>query len=264
MGDPSRWLVVLVGRRAFLSLAFLSACAFSACVPAAVAAQHGAVGAAFHSAHATVSSEHGVARGRAATVAAEINRLFTLIGHDLADNPPRLQVYLYASNATFARALLSRQGAHPQSSMDSTSAIVRNTLLLGPVPASYLQHNLAHVYTEWIIDRLTRNRTDALPSTPWLYDGLAEYEAYRYEPAGMRCALQGPLPFDITIVRTARQWRSLRAGPLGALEYCLAYARTHHLVQQIGWLSIQRTLHRGWAWPTVAQHLLAAKQTTAP
>jgi hypothetical protein len=256
-----------MGRRAFLSLASLLACAFAVRVPAPAGAQHGvpsAPGAMVRSAHAIVRSENGVVSGRAATVASEVDRLFTLIGHDLADTPPRLRLHLYASHVTFARALQSLQGSHPQSSMDNTSTIVRNTLLLGPLPASFLQHNLAHVYTEWIIDRLTGNRTDALPSTPWLYDGLAEFEAYRYEPAGLRCALKGPLPLDITIVRTARQWMSIRSGPLGALEYCLAYAQTHNLVKHIGWSNIQRTLHRGWAWPAVAQHLLAAKRATAP
>lgn len=125
------------------------------------------------------------------TVAAEIDGLFRRVGHDLEAAPPRLQIRLFASHRTFAVALRSRQGTNPQSSTDDTSAVERGTLLLGPLPAAYLRHNLAHVYTEWIIDRLTGNRTDALPSTPWLYDGLAEYEAYRYEPAGLRCTLNG-------------------------------------------------------------------------
>jgi hypothetical protein len=250
-------------RLALLCLALLPACAIGIYAPAA---QHGVPGpvTVVRSAHVTVESEHGVVRGRAARVASEIDRLFMLIGQDLGDTPPRLQIHLYASHATFARALHSQQGAHPQSSVDNTSAIVHETLLLGPLPAPYLQHNLAHVYTEWIIDRLTGKRSDALPSTPWLYDGLAEYGAYRYAPAGMRCALKGQLPLDITLVRTARQWLTLRAGPLGALEYCLAYARTNALVQHIGWPTIERTLHRGWAWPAVAQRLLAGKRATAP
>jgi hypothetical protein len=214
--------------------------------------------------HATVESAPGVAQGRAATVASEVDRLVTLIGRDLGDSPPRLQVRLYASHATFAAALRSLQGAHPQSSEDNTSAVVHNTVLIGPVPESYLHHNLAHVYTEWIIDRLTGNRTDTLPSTPWLYDGLAEYEAYRYEPAGMRCSIGGPLPLNVTIIRTARQWMALRAGPLGTLEYCLAYAQTRALVQRIGWSSVRRALHRSWAWPAVAHHLLATQRMTAP
>jgi hypothetical protein len=256
-----------MGRKVFLSLASLLACAIGISVPALAGAQHGAsrtAGTVVRSTHATVESANGVARGRAATVASEVDRLFTLIARDLGDAPPRLQVHLYASHATFTAALRSLQGAHPQSSEDNTSSVVHSTVLIGPVPASYLHHNLAHVYTEWIIDRLTGNRTDALPSIPWLYDGLAEYEAYRYEPAGMRCSLQGPLPLNVTIIRTARQWLALRAGPLGTLEYCLAYTQTHALVQRIGWSSVRQALHRSWAWPAVAQHLLAAKPASAP
>ncbi len=129
-------------------------------------------------------------------------------------------------------------------------------LLVGPLPTTYLRHNLAHVYTEWLIDRLTGNRTDVLPSTPWLYDGLAEYEADRYASTGMRCTLEGSPPLDITTVRTARRWMALRAGPLGPLAYCLAYLQTRALVGRIGWSSIERSMHHGWSWTVVTRRLL--------
>src|SRR5947209_5677974 len=156
---------MLVGRNVFGYLASLLVYGIGVCLPATAGAQHDAAPAdvaVVRSAHATVESANGVARERAATVASEVDRLFTLIGRDLADSPPRLQVRLYSTHVAFAGALRSVLGAHPQSSEDNTSAVVHNTLLIGPVPASYLHHNLAHVYTEWLIDRLTGNRTDAL------------------------------------------------------------------------------------------------------
>jgi hypothetical protein len=139
-----------MGRRVLLSLALLPAYAIGIYAPAAAGAQHDVPRpvTVVRSAHATVESEHGVVRGRAARVASEVDRLFTLIGQDLGDTPPRLQIHLYASHATFALALHSQQRIYPQSSVDNTSAIVHETLLLGPLPAPYLQHNLAHVYTE--------------------------------------------------------------------------------------------------------------------
>lgn len=260
----ARWFVIPANRTILASLAVLLSGLFALYLPISAGARHGATGSMVQSVHVIARGEPGVTRRRVMIVASEVNLLFTHIRHDLGAAPPRLQVDLYASHWGFARAFRSRQGAHPQSSTDDASAIVRNTLLLGPLPTAYLQHNLAHVYTEWIIDRLTSNRTDALPSTPWLYDGLAEYEAYRYEPADLRCVLRGPSQFDITTVRTARQWLARRAGPLGALEYCLAYARTHDLVRRLGWSSVPQALHHGWNWPTVARHLLAAWRALTP
>ena len=248
-----------MGRRKLRFFAVALVCAVGVSVPASAGAQRpvqGVAGTSVTTAHASIWGERGVAHGRAAMVAAEIDRLFTHIGHDLDAAPPRLQVRLFASHADFARALRALQRTDPQSSTDNTSAIERGMLLVGPLSAAYLHHNLAHVYTEWMIDRLTGNRTDALPSTPWLYDGLAEYEAYRYAPAGMRCSLKGPPPLDITTVRTARRWLALRAGPLGSLEYCLAYLRTRALVDRVRWSSIERAMHHGWTWSVVAHRLL--------
>ncbi len=251
-------------RRVHCSLAAILLCVAAVSVPAPAGAQrllHTSAGTKVEGAHASIWSERGVPKGRAAAVGGEIDRLFTHIGHDLEDAPPRLRVRLFASHLAFARALWSLQDAHPQSSTDNTSSVGHGMLLLGPLPAAYLRHNLAHVYTEWIIDRLTGNHTDALPSIPWLYDGLAEYEAYRYEPAGMHCTLKGPSPFGITKVLTARQWMVLRAGPLGSLEYCLAYAQARALVNRLGWSRIEWALHRGWAWPVLVRHLLVRSGT---
>jgi hypothetical protein len=246
-------------RRILRLLAFALVCAIGVAIPASAGAQRpvqGLAGTRVDTAHTSIWSERGVAHGRAAMVAAEVDYLFTRIGHDLNAAPPRLQVRLFATHTSFARTMRSLQRMYPQSSTDNSSAIERGTLLLGPLSAAYLRHNLAHVYTEWMIDRLTDNRTDTLPSTPWLYDGLAEYEAYRYEPAGMRCTVTGPRPLDITTVRTARQWMALRAGPLGPLEYCLAYLQTRAVVDRVTWSRIKGAMHHGWTWSVVAHRLL--------
>ena len=209
------------------------------------------------SAHAIVWSEPGVAPGRPTSVASEVDRLWAGIGRDLGSAPPRLRVDLYGAHAGFERAVRRLGGTPPQGLTDNTGSVIADTLPVGPVSVPYLRHNLAHVYAEWIVDRLTGNRAGALPAMTWLYDGLAEYEAYRYAPAGMQCALKGHASLDITTVRAAGQWLALRDGPFGALEYCLAYARTRALVRRIGLPAIRRALHHGWNWPTVARRLTA-------
>jgi hypothetical protein len=186
-------------------------------------------------------------------VARELDRVGPLISRDFATHPGKLRVELYASHRSFAAALWSSQRQRPQSALDNTSSIVHGDLLLGPAPRQYLQHNLAHVYTEWVIDRLTGNRLDALPPDTWLYDGLAEFEAYRYAPAGMRCTVRAELPFDITSVRTAHRWLALRAGPLGALAYCLAYTQVRAIVARAGWSTIAHLLHHPGGWSRFVQ-----------
>jgi hypothetical protein len=187
----------------------------------------------------------------------ELDRVGPLITRDFKTYPGPLRVTLYASHRSFARALWSLQRQKPQSALDNTGSIVHGALLLGPVPRQYLEHNLAHVYAEWMIDRLTGNRLDALPPFTWLYDGLAEFEAYRYAPAGMRCIVHTQPPFDITSVRTARRWLELRAGPLGALEYCLAYTQVRTIVASLGWSAIVRLLHRSGGWGRFARSVHA-------
>jgi hypothetical protein len=108
------------------------------------------------------------------------------------------------------------------------------------------------------MDRLTGNTSDAFPSNTWLYDGLAEYEAYRYAPAGLRCVSGGPPPFDVTSIRTAHAWLTLRPGPLGDLAYCLAYLRVRTLVDEVGWNCVIRVLHRHDIWTQLPPEVVAA------
>jgi hypothetical protein len=183
------------------------------------------------------------------------------IGHDFGVYPPKLTVELFATHPAFTQALWSQQHQRPQTTTDDSSSIVKNTLLLGPLPPAYLWHNLAHVYTEWIVDQITHNSSDALPSDPWLYDGLAEYEAYRYAPSGFTCS-GGPSPIlDVTKIRTARQWLALRAGPLTSVVYCLSYLRVRALVAHAGWKCVVSALHdpRGWTGAAARLSVMGAK-----
>lgn len=206
--------------------------------------------------YAVVWSQPGVLGPLRDIVASEIARLRTLMGRDFGVHPGRLHVRLYATHASFAHALRLQQHRQPQAPLDDTSSVVHGTLLLGPLSASYLQHNLAHVYAEWLIDGLIGNRSGALPSNPWLYDGLAEYEAYRHAPGGMRCSGGTESPFDVTTVRTARRWMALRPGPLGPLEYCLAYLQVRRIIARVRFPCVVSAL-RHIPWPRLAGFLMS-------
>ena len=205
--------------------------------------------------HIILRSEQGVSRTLRLHLVSDFGRLHQGIGRDLRSYPAHLTVQVYATHRSFARALWRQQRTRPQNELDDTSSIVHDRLLLGPAPAAYLWRNLAHVYTEWIIDRTVGNRSDILPSNPWLYDGLAEYEAYRQAPRGLRCSGGSTPPFDVTQIRTAQQWLALRAGPLSSLEYCLAYLSARSLVQRVGWTTVVTILHRSGDWRRAAERL---------
>lgn len=244
-----------------LTLVCIAGCfTLSSCTPARSSAQVKGVGhaALLQGRYTTVWAEPGVSSVLARGLVALADRLPTHIGHDFGISPSRLRIDVYASHDSFARALWLTQRQRPQSSTDDTSSIVRSTLLLGPLPRRYLQHNLAHVYTEWVIDRVTGNVSDALPSNPWLYDGLAEYEAYRYEPAGMPCRVGRNPPFDVTTVHTARRWLALRSGPTGSLMYCLAYVKVRSFVSALGWSWFEHALRWPGGWRMLPQRIRGA------
>ncbi len=185
--------------------------------------------------------------GQANMVATVLTSVQPHIERDFGVHLDRLTVDLYADHASFAAALRRQQHTSAQSDEDNTSAIVRGHLLLGPASAGYARHDLVHVYTEWALDRLTGNRRDALPANPWLYDGIAEYEAYRYVSSGLPCRADIPLPFNVTALRTPDQWLRMRGSPLVALEYCAAYLRVRGLIEREGWTRVLETIHQyGW------------------
>lgn len=211
----------------------------------------GALGGRSSSALLALGTAERHTRAPASSASSELEWLGARINRDFRVRLGPARVRVYATHAAFARALWSTQRQRPQSTEDNSGGIVHGTLLLGPLPRSYLPHILAHVYSEWVMDRLSGNRSDRLPNGTWLYDGLAEYEAYRYAPAGMMCS-GGFAPFDITTVRTAKRWSALRPGPLGSFEYCLAYLRVLRLVRRMGWTAIVGALRTREPWPLLA------------
>jgi len=205
--------------------------------------------------HVSVWTEVGVVPSLGRAIAFHVAGLRARIGRDFEARPRALRIEMYATHRSFARALWREQKQRPQTALDDTSNITHDTLLVGPVSAPYLWHNLAHVYTEWVMDGITGNRSDALPPDPWLYDGLAEYEAHRYAPKSMPCSVGSAHPLDVTDVRTAKGWLALRSGPMGSLEYCLASIEVTHEVKRRGWHFIVRALHRQHSWPSLAMSL---------
>jgi len=201
-----------------------------------------------HDSHLTLWAAPSVPATRVRTVLRELAFLQPRIDRDFRIASSPLRIELLPTHRSFARALWHLQWLRPQSPLDNMSNVVRSRLLIGPEEPAYLHHNLAHIYTEWVLDRLTDNRSDALPRNPWLYDGLAEYEAYRYAPSGMRCSTRVGSLFDVTTIHSPRRWLALRAGPLGSLEYCLAYLRVRTLARRDGWNRMIRLLRRQHNW----------------
>jgi hypothetical protein len=182
----------------------------------------------------SITADPGVRRTALSVIDTTLTSARGWIAADLGVLMPLLQVRVFADHRAFAHALRRMQHVSPQSEGDNLSNVVGDSLLLGPVDPSYLRHNLVHVYTEWVLDRLTGNQSDRLPSNPWLYDGIAEFEAYRHEPGSLPCHAGGSPPFNVTAIHSPARWLRLRAGPLGSLEYCLAFLRVRYIVGHTG------------------------------
>lgn len=204
---------------------------------------------------AVVSFRAGVRATRAQIVAHEVEYVRGRIGRDFGRRPGALRVLLLPTHSAFARALWRLQGARPQGTDDDSGAVVRGLLLLGPEDDPYLRHNLAHVYTEWVMDGLSGNGSDALPNGTWLYDGLAEYEALKYAPAGVECRVRARPPFDVAHLNTPQRWMAMRAGPFGSLAYCLASMKVQAVVERIGLRNLVEALHGTVSWGRLAARL---------
>jgi hypothetical protein len=202
-----------------------------------------------------ISAARGVQRSTIQGVAAAVRQSGARIARDLGTRPPTLHVRIFATHHAYTVALWSFQRQRPQTPSDDSSAIVDATWLLGPLPTTYVPHTVLHVYTEWLLDRITGNRRDQLPPNTWLYDGLGELEAYRYGPSvtpGIAtCHGTASFPIDITAIRRPAAWLAMRAGPLSSIGYCLAYGRVRSLVRTVGWTCLVKNLHRAHFWSSV-------------
>jgi hypothetical protein len=155
-----------------------------------------------------------------------------------------LRLWAESSHGAFSTAAWSWQRFVSQGFVDNIGYVTRANLLLGPEDPRYLRHNLVHVYSEWLLDHIIGNKDDRLPSEPWLYDGIGEFEALRYEPGELRCVSAGQSPFDVTRIHTADHWMQLRRSPTGSEEYCLAALEIRRIVSRIGWSQLLRLVQR--------------------
>lgn len=175
------------------------------------------------------------------------------------DFPPHgdgiLTIRLFATQVAFARALRRQQGIAPQGPSDALGNVTYGTLLLGP-PNALFRHNLAHVYTEWVLDLLTHNRSDRQPDPAWLYDGIAEWEASRVA-GSLPCSIPGAFPLPLHSLVTARQWLSVRGTVNGGLEYCEAQLAAGRLIHRVGWTRVRFLLAHSGSWAGFAANLLA-------
>jgi hypothetical protein len=191
----------------------------------------------------------GVESGDAERIATDFARLRSAVDADFpAHAHPAITLRFYGTHAAFAAALHRLEGVWPERAGDNVGNIVGNTLPLGP-DAGMLVHNLAHVYTEWVLDRLTGNAADRQPDPAWLYDGLAEYEADR-RSSPVPCRLTGGYVVPLAQLDTPVDWWRVRGTIYQGLEYCEAEDAAAHIVRRIGWTRIERLLglHPIWAW----------------
>jgi hypothetical protein len=166
---------------------------------------------------------------------------------------PTLTVDVFASNSAYARTFHRLEGLWPEGRQDTTGNVVHGVMPIGP-PNAYLEHNLAHIYTEWVLDRLTHNTDDRQPSPAWLYDGIAEWEADRVGTP-LSCHLTTPYVLPLASIASPRQWWATRATIFGGLEYCEAESATARLVDRTGWDRLVTLLHRAGSWQRFARDL---------
>jgi hypothetical protein len=201
-----------------------------------------------------IVAEQGVPIAVVRRVQGDLMRIQPLVDADFpAHRQTRLTVRLYRSHASFARALKQLEGIEPEGSGDALGNVVHGILPLGP-PNSFLEHNLVHVYTEWVLDQLTLNRSDRQPNPAWLYDGLAEWEADR-RGAPLPCRLTGTYPLPLKAIAAPDQWWTTRAGINAGLEYCEARVAAGRLIRRAGWNTVRRLLSTHPSWHDFAARL---------
>lgn len=170
--------------------------------------------------------------------------------------PRGLTLHFYVSQAGFSRALFRSEHLWPQNSGDDTGNIVYGVLPLGPQVGAN-SHRLAHVYTEWVIDGLTHNRTDRQPSPAWLYDGLAEYVANHVGGVAL-CRGTTSIPLALRSISAPSDWWRIRGGPFGPLEYCKAESQVQQIVSRLGWARVLELLTHSGSWRRFASSVGAA------
>ncbi len=199
----------------------------------------------------------GAHAAHAKTTARILSKLSRTIDRDFRVRARRLKVRMYSSHLAFARELLRTEHLWPEGIGDNTSNIVRGVLRLGP-GAGRDKHRLAHVYTEWILDRLTHNTSDLQPRPAWLYDGLAEFEADRVAGTAM-CRRTGDVSLPLSRLASPASWWKIRGTPFGPLEYCEAESRVSRLLSHLSWDTVLHRLETSGSWTRFARRITGQK-----
>lgn len=174
-----------------------------------------------------------------------------------------LTVRLFGTHRGFGLALHRSQGVWPQGGWDNAGNIVAGVLPLGPYLGN-ANHRLAHIYAEWLFDRLAHNKSDREPDPAWLYDGLAEVAADRLTSTEA-CQLHGQYPIPLRELAEPRAWWQIRGSPRATLEYCEATIKTEQMVRCAGWNAIVADLHHSTSWANFyRQTTIADTRPNAP
>jgi hypothetical protein len=208
------------------------------------------------SAQITVRADRGVPATQIHGTLLTLRRLSTAIDRDFGVPTRHFSVRIYSSHDRFARELVATEHLRPQGSGDNTANVVRGILRLGPTSGGDT-HRLAHVYTEWILDRLTRNSSDLQPRPAWLYDGLAEYEANRVSGVAV-CRRTEQISLPLSRLVSPSSWWRIRGSPFGPLEYCEAEAQVEKVVSHVLWKTMLECLRASGSWLRFARSVGAA------
>jgi hypothetical protein len=210
-----------------------------------------------------IQADRGASGGEVALVRQTLVHVRPLIDLDFGvRDHPLLTVHIYASHQAFGRALHRLEGVWPQGDMDASGNVVHGVLPLGP-PNAYLRHNLAHIYTEWVMDRLTHIVRDRQPSPAWLYDGIAEWEADRRSQSPP-CHMLEPYLLPLDSLRSPQSWWRMRGGPLGGVAYCEAKTAAAALIDRVSWARTRQMMRASGSWTVFARKLqsTAGRQST--
>ena len=183
----------------------------------------------------------------------DINEVVPRVDEILDVSPRPFKVSVYGSERKYAQVLRASQGETPAGSWDASGNIVRGFL---PVEADLgeVKHHIAHVYSEWVFDGETHNSSDEEPDPAWLYDGLAEVIAERVAPTGS-CRLRGFHPLSLTALSSPTNWWRVRTVGGGGMEYCEARLAARHIVDRLGWRTLDWKLHVAASWPQFSRSL---------
>ncbi len=189
-----------------------------------------------------------------------LERVRVRVDRDFGASAPLPHLRVLRGPGEFRRALLQMESERSAAGDDEVSNVFHDSLVVG-TQVRPLPHVLAHVYTEWLLDNLTRNTGDRTFRPAWLYDGIAEQEANRVGGA-LPCRLRGRSFLARSTLASPARWSAIRTGPLRGLEYCEAELAAARLERSTPPREITRLLRQG-SWQDLAR-LARATEARSP